>query len=77
MSSDNYQAVLLEDIKSQNIHILEILDSMKTIPIDVAVLKTDLEQVKNDTRVIKAAVRVQQKDLSEVRVLNGLSAHGA
>lgn len=74
--SDNYQAVLLEYIKSQNDSMLEILQTLVPLPTKVEAIDLRLQSVEQDVKIIKSVVKAQQKDLIEVRLLNGLPAHG-
>ncbi len=69
-NTDHYQGVLLEEINERLKAILEGQDAMVSVPADIAKLKTDMEEVKDDVRVIKSVVTAQSSDLDdhEVRI---------
>lgn len=57
---DDYSGVLLEDIRDQ---LQKFAEAMSGVPKDVARLKEDMLEVKDNIKAIKAAVTDQSRQL--------------
>ena len=62
-SSDNYMGVLLEEIRDQNKAVLEIVGDMKDYVAKIPALLEDVEELKQDVKIIKVAVKDMGKQL--------------
>ena len=71
----DYMAILLEDMNHKFDIIMEAIQPLPTLLRDMAVLKTDVDDIKADIKIIKAAVTDHSKILlrhdREIARLNG------
>ncbi len=63
-ADDNYIAVVLEEIRSQNKAVLESVGQMKGT-ISTLVTKDELAEVRSDVKAIRAALTDTNKDLRD------------
>lgn len=64
MSNDDV-AILLEEIVSQNKAVLEIVGDMQK-SMGVLAKQSDLEEVKSDVKIVKAAITDTNKDMQHI-----------
>jgi hypothetical protein len=62
----NYVGIILEEIRDQNKAVLEAVSDMRQNVALIPEMKTDIEELKQDVRTIKAAVTATNKDLSKL-----------
>lgn len=62
---DNYIGVVLEDIRDQNKAILEAVGDMQKQVSQLPTMQQDINELKQDVKVIKAAVTDQGKQLHD------------
>ncbi len=60
-SDDNYIGVLLEDIRDQNKAVLEAVGDIQKQVAELPTMKEDIKELKDDMKIIKAAVTDQGK----------------
>lgn len=65
MSSDNYTAIVLEEIRDQNRAVLEAVSQMQT-RMHLLATQASLEAVATDVTTIKAAVNATNHDLTSL-----------
>lgn len=63
-ADDNYVAVVMEEIRSQNKAVLESVAQMKETMKTLAT-KDELAEVKSDVKAIKATIKFTNKDLQD------------
>ena len=61
---DNYTDVLLEDISSKFDRVLEVVSALSD-RVDLTATKEDVEEVRSDVRIIKAAVTDHSHQLQD------------
>ena len=67
MGSNNYDSVILEEVRGQYSRVLEALDSLKTVPEDIVDIKQRIGHVETDVRLIKKALSAQSADTQHIK----------
>jgi uncharacterized coiled-coil DUF342 family protein len=57
----------MEEIRDQNNKILEILDSFKNVPADIADMKTDIAELKVDMKVVKSVLKDHSREIENLK----------
>ncbi len=74
-SDDNYVGLLLEQIRDQNKAVLEAVGDIQRKVADLPT-RAEFNELKQDMKVVKAAVTVTNRDLKEHKSLPAHVAHG-
>jgi len=71
----DHQTILLEEIRDQN---KAILEGLQDVPkrLEFNELRSDVAELKQDMKVVKAAVTATNRDLAEHKSLPAHVAHG-
>jgi hypothetical protein len=75
-SDDNYVGLLLEQIRDQNKAVLEYVAEMPKVVARLDHIEQDVAELKQDMKVVKAAVTVTKHDLKQHKSLPARVAHG-
>ncbi len=74
-SDDNYVGLLLEQIRDQNKAVLEAVGDIQRKVADLPT-RAEFNELKQDMKVVKAAVTATNRDLKEHKSLPAHVAHG-
>lgn len=64
-SNDEYVAILLEELRDQNKAVLEAVSDIQRSVSDLPVMKHDIADLKQDMKVVKAAVTDMSHELKD------------